>query len=1101
MVSGLVRWQGETGRATVATGDFLFDLNIYFNFFSFGTLLAVVFTGFLSVFLLTLSNKSKGTLHLGLAFFFFALFSLGYFLAAMYYAPEAAWHRYFTLGWVGPAFIHLAQWVRKFPRDHHPKASRILGIVQWIGWIGLMSYFIYVTQQSDYKYHFTGHYWDFDAEFASKIGSYFIILYLLIFVGISIARIIRVQGSKTKLAIGAILFAVLAGAIPPSSLNTLSRDGSVDRGVFLITLVFCTVLAFFLIVIIYTNTTKDRTTFMAKIVGITLVTFLLVLQGLSYFFVEDKENQYNELRLEYAKRALEGGAINPTIQYIARIPMHREDLQNRPDAEANGKLDLYYTSDEYFNTAPEKRIDFDLAKSDFLNTALYQELKQMPDSGFEDQLNRELSLMPATFNGYKDSIRSFLKDYQGTAPEKKAALLDHINELNQLAFVNSNRISYIHRDHFRDNLERYLETTKPAFTPFKKEISEFLAKNPGMNGDELKDRVLVFISPFKAEETRHYRKSRDGNRHFVAFIIYDEKEHIAYEAGYSYTAYRVFMHPSSYKQILILFGLLVIVLGLFRLFFRGSLVTPLNNLLDGVRKVNSGDLDVKVPIHVQDEIGFLADSFNNMVSSIREARDKLQDYANNLEDKVKERTAELNQTLEQVQKLKSQQDGDYFLTSLLAKPLNFNANKSDAIQTNFLLEQKKKFEFRNKSADLGGDICVTGNLRLGTKESFRRYVVAVNGDAMGKSMQGAGGAIVMGVVVNSIMARSARHDRILDYTPEQWLTEFYEELQGVFLAFNGSMAISAVVSVIDEDTGEMWYFNAEHPYTILYRNGKASFIEEELMLRKIGLESDIPFAVQQFQLEPGDVIIMGSDGRDDVDLAPGAEIREINEDEYLILRTVESADANLERIQAETEKYGDLTDDLSLLRLGFRESSVSRSSASLLEDPDRQIIEIDAYDTELAESEFEELFHRGRSLAREGNSEEALKILKQAYDLKKNEPALNKILAVLTFKGKEYQTAVDVLEKYLEHDPNIEDFWLYLSIAHKRTGNYDKALEAADKVFELNPERVPNLIQLSDLHAKLGNTGRARIFAEKALELEPDNRQAQQMMESLSARS
>ncbi|MCB1168902.1 MAG: SpoIIE family protein phosphatase, partial [Leptospiraceae bacterium] len=427
--------------------------------------------------------------------------------------------------------------------------------------------------------------------------------------------------------------------------------------------------------------------------------------------------------------------------------------------------------------------------------------------------------------------------------------------------------------------------------------------------------------------------------------------------------------------------------------------------------------------------------------------------------------------------------------------------KSDALKTSFLLEQKKKFEFRNKSSDLGGDICVTGNLRLGSQESFRRYVVAVNGDAMGKSMQGAGGAIVMGVVVNSIMARSARHDRILDYTPEQWLTEFYEELQGVFLAFNGSMAISAVVSVIDEDSGEMWYFNAEHPYTILYRNGKASFIEEELLLRKIGLESDIPFAVQRFQLEPGDVIIMGSDGRDDIDLSGGAEIRSINEDEYLILRTVEAADANLERIKAEVQKFGELTDDLSLLRVGFRESSVTRSSGSLLEDPERHIIEIDAYDTELAESEFDQLFHQGRSLAREGNSDEALKLLKQAYDLKKDEPALNKILAVLTFKGKEYETAVDVLQKYLEHDPNIEDFWLYLSIAHKRTGNYDKALEAADKVFEINPNRVPNLIQLSDLHAKLGNHGRARIFAEKALELEPENRQAQQMMESLSARS
>ena len=96
----------------MSTGEFLFDWNIYFNFFSFGTLLAVVFTGFLSAFLLTLPNKSRSTLHLGLTFLFFALFSSGYLVAALYYDPLAAWHRYFTLGWIGPAFIHLAQFIR-----------------------------------------------------------------------------------------------------------------------------------------------------------------------------------------------------------------------------------------------------------------------------------------------------------------------------------------------------------------------------------------------------------------------------------------------------------------------------------------------------------------------------------------------------------------------------------------------------------------------------------------------------------------------------------------------------------------------------------------------------------------------------------------------------------------------------------------------------------------------------------------------------------------------------------------------------------------------------------------------------------------------------
>lgn len=141
-----------------------------------------------------------------------------------------------------------------------------------------------------------------------------------------------------------------------------------------------------------------------------------------------------------------------------------------------------------------------------------------------------------------------------------------------------------------------------------------------------------------------------------------------------------------------------------------------------------------------------------MVSSIRDARKELQDYAEHLATKVRLRTEELSEKIEEFQRLKIQQDGDYFLTSLLAKPLNYNANKSTRISTQLLLRQKKQFEFRGKRADLGGDVCITGNLRLGIPSDYKRYVFAMNGDAMGKSMQGAGGALVMGVVVNSILA-------------------------------------------------------------------------------------------------------------------------------------------------------------------------------------------------------------------------------------------------------------------------------------------------------------------------------------------------------------
>ena len=132
------------------------------------------------------------------------------------------------------------------------------------------------------------------------------------------------------------------------------------------------------------------------------------------------------------------------------------------------------------------------------------------------------------------------------------------------------------------------------------------------------------------------------------------------------------------------------ILLIFPLLFGASLVRPLTDLLDGVKKVNDGDLNVTVPIKVQDEIGYLAGSFNSMVTSIRDARARLQDYAENLEEKVEERTREVREKMEEVQRLKVQQDGDYFLTSLLARPLFFNANKSKSVSTDFIIKQKKR---------------------------------------------------------------------------------------------------------------------------------------------------------------------------------------------------------------------------------------------------------------------------------------------------------------------------------------------------------------------------------------------------------------------------
>jgi sigma-B regulation protein RsbU (phosphoserine phosphatase) len=70
-------------------------------------------------------------------------------------------------------------------------------------------------------------------------------------------------------------------------------------------------------------------------------------------------------------------------------------------------------------------------------------------------------------------------------------------------------------------------------------------------------------------------------------------------------------------------GATAAILAGFSLFFQVSLIRPLEALLAGVTQVNAGRLDVTVPVRVEDEIGFLARSFNGMVHSLAAARDTL----------------------------------------------------------------------------------------------------------------------------------------------------------------------------------------------------------------------------------------------------------------------------------------------------------------------------------------------------------------------------------------------------------------------------------------------------------------------------------------------
>ena len=78
-------------------------------------------------------------------------------------------------------------------------------------------------------------------------------------------------------------------------------------------------------------------------------------------------------------------------------------------------------------------------------------------------------------------------------------------------------------------------------------------------------------------------------------------------------------------------GIFVLLMGvvfslLLGFIFSAGIISPIKRLIDGTKHIAEGDLEYKVNILSQDEIGQLAASFNDMTSSLADAREKLHEY-------------------------------------------------------------------------------------------------------------------------------------------------------------------------------------------------------------------------------------------------------------------------------------------------------------------------------------------------------------------------------------------------------------------------------------------------------------------------------------------
>ncbi|MBW0434767.1 SpoIIE family protein phosphatase [Leptospira yasudae] len=306
-------------------------------------------------------------------------------------------------------------------------------------------------------------------------------------------------------------------------------------------------------------------------------------------------------------------------------------------------------------------------------------------------------------------------------------------------------------------------------------------------------------------------------------------------------------------------------------------------------------------------LGFLTLILANKFVRMKE---KLKSWNRVLETAIRNRTQKLSSSLEEIRSLKEQQDGDYFLITLLFQPFLSKNLKTSQAQIDIHRKQFKSFQFKNRTYELGGDVVLSETVSI----SGISYQALINADAMGKSLQGASGALVFCSIVKSFLQTQDYEFR----NPENWLFLLYRNLQAVFESFDGSMLVSGILSLYRMETGDLFFLNCEHPPIILVRNGKASYLHEDAVLRKIGFpDPDSKVKVEHFRLQSEDVVLYGSDGREDLyfqNSFDSSRKQKVSSPD-LFFDLVQTEIPDLAELEMKIVQKAELSDDLSFLKI------------------------------------------------------------------------------------------------------------------------------------------------------------------------------------------
>ncbi len=127
------------------------------------------------------------------------------------------------------------------------------------------------------------------------------------------------------------------------------------------------------------------------------------------------------------------------------------------------------------------------------------------------------------------------------------------------------------------------------------------------------------------------------NEYFMVMPLLNDKDEII---AFTINDYKNFYDKQivtvnqTFVYILFVIVFIIFISTIFTIIFSYQITNPINSLIDSTKIIAKGNLSYKIDITSDDEIGILANSFNEMVQKLKFMDDEVHDLNHNLEDKI-----------------------------------------------------------------------------------------------------------------------------------------------------------------------------------------------------------------------------------------------------------------------------------------------------------------------------------------------------------------------------------------------------------------------------------------------------------------------------------